>query len=236
MAVERGDGEPGTVVPGNDAQDAIAPNRMLALIGGIVVVVIVITAIVALVRPGGGQRPTDSVLRLGADDLSDKSVLGRSGLAPVGMITGERPIPYAAPRLDAIAPDLAWITPEGTPTQLSALRGHAVVINFWATWCVPCRQEMPVLDRIASGQPDLTILAVDLQEDSDSVRAFFERYRITSLVPLIDPAGAIFRRFGVASLPTTFFVDRNGVIRGLEIGGPISEDRLRADIAKATTP
>lgn len=236
MAIERGDGEPGTLAPGNDTQDAIAPRRMLTLIGGIVVVVIAMAAIGALVRPASPRPGSDTVFHLGAEGLSDRSVLGQADLAPVGTITGERALPDAAPRLDATAPDLTWVTPDGSATQLSALRGHAVVITFWATWCVPCRQEMPTLDRIASSEPGLTILAVDLQEDSDSVRAFFERYRIRSLVPIIDPNGQIFRRYGVVSLPTTVFVDRHGVIRQLEVGGPISESRLRADVAKVIAP
>ena len=84
--------------------------------------------------------------------------------------------------------------------------------------------------------PEDLALAIDLQEDSDSVRAFFERYQIRSLVPLIDPNGQMFRRYGVVSLPTTFFVDPEGVIRQVEIGGPLSEERLRADVAKAMAP
>lgn len=227
---------PGTVVPGTAAQDMTPPRRVLALIGGIVVVAIALAAIVALVRPASEQPGPDTVFHLGAEGLSDKSAVGRTDLAPVGAITGERALAAAAPRLEAAAPDLAWVNAEGATSELSALRGRAVVINFWATWCVPCRQEMPALDRIATSEPGLMVLAIDLQEDSDSVRAFFERYQIRSLVPLIDPNGQMFRRYGVVSLPTTFFVDREGVIRQVEIGGPLSEERLRADVAKATAP
>jgi len=107
------------------------------------------------------------------------------------------------------------------------------VINFWATWCLPCRQEMPALDRVAATHPEVTFLEVDLQEDPEAVGAFFTRYGLEHLQPIIDPQGKTTTRYGVLSLPTTFFVDRGGVIRHIHIGGPMTGEQIQEGIAKA---
>lgn len=152
---------------------------------------------------------------------------------PIGAIYQQITQPGTAGRIGAEAPLFAWATPQGRLTNLGALRGQAVVINFWATWCVPCRDEMPALERVAAGSPDVTFLEVDLQEDPEAVGSFFARYGLDHLQPVLDPQGKTTTRYGVLSLPTTFFVDREGVIRHIRIGGPMSEEEIRQGIAKA---
>src|SRR5712691_9331736 len=152
---------------------------------------------------------------------------------PIGAIYQQIPRPGTAGRIGAEAPLFAWATPQGQLTNLEALRGQTVVINFWATWCVPCRDEMPALDRIAATHPDVTFLEIDLQEDPEVVGAFFARYGLVHLQPVLDPQGKTTTRYGVLSLPTTFFVDPNGVIRHIRIGGPMSEEEIEQAIAKA---
>ena len=139
-------------------------------------------------------------------------------------------------RVGALAPDFSWIGPAGETLRLSALRGRPVVLNFWATWCVPCRTEMPALDQMAAEQPDVAILAVDLQEDARTVREFVDRLGLRALVPLLDHDGAVVRGYGVVGLPTTFFVDRDGVIRHVETGGALTAEHLRADLLQLTRP
>src|SRR6266545_1143283 len=134
----------------------------------------------------------------------------------------------------SVAPDFSWITPAGDDLRLSALRGHPVVLNFWATWCVPCRTEMPALDQVAAEPPETAILAVDLQEDAPAVRDFVERLGLRALVPMLDRDGAVVRAYGVVGLPTTFFVDRDGVIRHVETGGSLSAEHMRADLSHLT--
>ena len=133
------------------------------------------------------------------------------------------------------APPFGWVAASAELTDLERLRGHVVVINFWATWCVPCREEMPALDQVAVSRQDVTFLAVNLQEDGDAVIAFFDRQNIGHLQPLLDPEGRTARRYSVISLPTTYFIDSLGVIRHVEIGGPMARETIERDIAKAET-
>lgn len=139
----------------------------------------------------------------------------------------------SAGRIGAPAPNFQWLAPDGTTHTLAELRGRTVVINWWATWCAPCRAEMPALQRVARTESNVVFLELDLQEDEDQVATFFERMGLNDLRPVIDPNGETARRFGIAALPDTFFIGPDGVIRHLEIGGPLSEDAIRTGIAKA---
>jgi len=152
---------------------------------------------------------------------------------PVGTIYQQIARPGSAGRISAEAPIFAWATSQGQLTNLEALRGQPVVINFWATWCVPCRDEMPALDRVAAARSDVVFLEIDLQENPEAVTAFFARYGLLHLQPILDPQGKTTTRYGVLSLPTTFFVDRDGVIRHIKIGGPMTEEDIQQGIAKA---
>ena len=138
----------------------------------------------------------------------------------------------AAGRIGAVAPDFEWIGDEGQTLRLSTYRGKVVVVNFWATWCAPCRREMPALQRVAASEPDVVVLEVDLMESGDKVRAFLDALGLDRLQPVLDTDGATTRRFGVLTLPSTFFVDRDGVIRHLEFT-ELSEEQIRTGIRKA---
>jgi peroxiredoxin len=124
-----------------------------------------------------------------------------------------------APETDAIAPDFKLLNIEGEEVHLSQLRGQPILINFWATWCAPCRLEMPAMqnrfDRFA--REDLQILAVNFDEPLEDVQAFADELNLTFEV-LLDPGGAIQRAYRIRGYPTSFFLDRNGIIRVLHIG------------------
>ncbi len=139
----------------------------------------------------------------------------------------------SGPRLGMPAPDFEWIAPHGRSERLSGLRGRVVVINWWATWCGPCRTEMPALERIARADPDLVVLAVDIQESVEQVADFFERLELRHLVPMLDPTGDTARRYAFLALPQTFFIGGDGVIRHLEIGGPMDDEKIARGIASA---
>ncbi|HEY3217494.1 MAG TPA: TlpA disulfide reductase family protein [Candidatus Limnocylindria bacterium] len=138
----------------------------------------------------------------------------------------------AAPRIGATAPDFEWNAPDGRTTRLSALRGKIVVVTFWATWCEPCRQEMPAMQRVA-GSGDVTFLAVDLLEDGAKVRSFMDSLALDRLMPLLDTDGAVTRRYSVLELPQTFFIDAQGVIRHIEHGAVLDDTAVRRGIDKA---
>ena len=127
--------------------------------------------------------------------------------------------------------DLAGL--DGGRVLLSEFRGRPVVINFWATWCVPCRVEMPML--IGAWQEhralSLEIVAVNLtdQERRKDVRRFVEQLKLPFRVAL-DERGRVRERYGLVSLPTTVFVDTAGTIRAVR-SGPLSEHNLADGIA-----
>jgi thiol-disulfide isomerase/thioredoxin len=138
----------------------------------------------------------------------------------------------AAGRIGAMAPDFEWIGDDGQTLRISSYRGKVVVVNFWATWCRPCREEMPALQRVAASEPDVVVLEVDLMESGDKARSFLDSLGLDKLQPVLDTDGATTRRFGVLTLPSTFFVDKDGVIRHLELT-QMTEDRIRSGITKA---
>lgn len=149
--------------------------------------------------------------------------------ADPGAVTAGR-IP--APQAGFLAPDFTLETIDGQAVRLADLRGQPVVVNFWASWCPPCRAEMPALQRVHEeyASRGLVILAVNAtaQDSLSDVTAFLDEYNLTFPVPL-DPGDAM-RAYQVQSLPSTFFIGPDGVIREVVIGGPIAEALLRSRV------
>jgi thiol-disulfide isomerase/thioredoxin len=113
----------------------------------------------------------------------------------------------------------------GETVALSALRGRPVVLNFWATWCPPCRAELPELQAASqryAGQ--LEIIGVNQAEPAAGVGGFAQDMGLTFPIPL-DARGEVSRQYAVRSLPTTFFIDRAGIIRRIQ-SGPLTEATL----------
>jgi thiol-disulfide isomerase/thioredoxin len=152
--------------------------------------------------------------------------------ADTGVIRAQVDDTGAAGRIGANAPDFEWLATDGSARRLSSYRGTVVVVNFWATWCAPCRQEMPALQKVAASEPGVVVLEVDLMESGDKARSFLDSLGLDRLQPVLDTDGETTRRFGVLSLPSTFFVDATGVIRHLEFSA-MTEDEIRRGIEKA---
>jgi len=151
---------------------------------------------------------------------------------PAAEVTAGR-IP--SPRAGFLAPDFHVGTLQGEVLTLSDLRGGPVILNFWATWCPPCRAEMPALERVhrqhkAAG---LAIVAVNAtsQDSVSAATGFLEALGLTFPVGM-DPTGEVQRLYQVRALPTTFFVDRRGEIREVVIGGPLAEAHLQAMVTE----
>lgn len=116
------------------------------------------------------------------------------------------------------APDLSLKTPDGRTVSLNEDRGRIVLVNFWATWCVPCGTEMPSIERVfRAHRSGLTVLAVDKQEPASDVRSFARSHGLT-FTTLLDPAGSMFQRYRVVVQPESFWIDRSGVIRAVHYG------------------
>jgi len=146
---------------------------------------------------------------------------------PAGATTGGL---TPSPRVGFAAPDFTLDLLGGVQVTLSELRGKAVVVNLWATWCPPCRAEMPALQRIyaANGSRGLEILAVNttFQDSEGGAAAFVDEFGLTFPVAL-DRDGEASRAYQLRALPTTFFIDRSGVIRTVVLGGPMSETTIQ---------
>lgn len=109
----------------------------------------------------------------------------------------------------------------GRTRSLADFKGKAVVLNIWATWCVPCRREMPALDRLqaAVGGPDLEVVPVSIDRGGiDAVRKFYAEINVRSLAVYVDKSGQILRDVGAVGLPTTLIVNRNGEEIGRVVG------------------
>jgi thiol-disulfide isomerase/thioredoxin len=116
--------------------------------------------------------------------------------------------------------DFSLLSLAGETRTLSGLQGKVVFLNFWATWCPPCRAEMPSMQELydkfkAQG---LEILAVNVQEDAKTVSAFMKKNKLSFPV-LLDGSGRIAQTYGVRGIPTSYLVDRNGYILGSIVGG-----------------
>ena len=114
-------------------------------------------------------------------------------------------------------PNFTLLLPDGRYTTLADLKGRRVLINFWATWCPPCRAEMPELLQAARDYPDLALLAVNVAEPADKVSQFAEQFRMDVPV-VIDPKGVISDRYNVSGLPTSIFLDADGKIMDVRPG------------------
>jgi peroxiredoxin len=118
------------------------------------------------------------------------------------------------------AADFTLSNLEGQRVSLHDYRGKLIFLNFWATWCIPCREEMPAMEQLhRTFQPQgLVILAVNLKESPDKVKAFFDQYQL-SYTTLLDESGSVFRDYQVMGLPTTYLISRDGKLLGRGVGG-----------------
>ncbi|MDH4345798.1 MAG: TlpA family protein disulfide reductase [Thermoleophilia bacterium] len=148
-----------------------------------------------------------------------KVVAGDSGGAAARLEAGDS---VAAPALS-----LERLDEEGT-LSLAGLRGKGVVVNFWASWCIPCKDEAPFLQEVYARERSsgLVVIGVDSQDFKQDARAFMKRFGITYPV-VYDGKGATLGAWGVVGFPETFFVDRNGMLVGERIQGGVDVERNR---------
>lgn len=163
------------------------------------------------------------ILALGAAWIfvsADRSGADTQGLAP-------------APQQGFPAPDFELSTPSGESIRLSDLKGQAVLVNLWATWCPPCRAEMPAIEKVYNEYRDqgFVVLAINMtyQDDPGRVPSFVGEYGLTFPI-LMDTRGTVGEDYQLRSLPSSYFIDREGIIREVVIGGPMAEALLRTRV------
>ena len=138
-----------------------------------------------------------------------------------------------SPREGFLAPDFTLDTLQGENVTLSDLRGKIVLINLWATWCPPCRAEMPALENAYKQYKDSEVIILGLnvtnQDSEKDIPPFVNEFGLTFPI-LLDRDGSVSALYQLKGLPTTFFVNRAGIIRTVAVGGPMSETFIRSKI------
>ena len=162
---------------------------------------------------------------------------------------GAQILPPLLKRLDlraypagTVPPPFSGRTLDAGPLALGDLRGRVVVVNFWATWCLECRPEMPVLERLHRrfGEQGLTIVGVNAREDRETIRRYARDLGL-SFPLVLDPGGTINGVYGVIGLPTTFVVARDGRAVAFAVGprewdGEAGVTVIRALLAEPPPP
>jgi len=152
--------------------------------------------------------------------------------APPPAPQAELSVSNIEPAIGSLAPEFSLQTLDGQSVQLSELRGKNLLISYWVTWCIPCIEELPVLNRLYQEyqSEDLVILSVNgiQQDELDKVTATISEMGITLPVAL-DQSEILWDSYWVRFLPTSFFIDETGIIRYIQLGS-LTEENLRIKI------
>lgn len=152
-----------------------------------------------------------------------------ANVAPASTALGGEP---GLPAVGERAPDFEYTDAAGTRHTLGELQGKVVILNFWATWCGPCREEMPALDQIAKQYPDkVVVLGINKLEQAEQVAAYSSELGL-SFPLIVNPSGDIPDRYGVRALPTTYVVRPDGMI-GQWRAGALDVATFEHDISAA---
>ena len=130
------------------------------------------------------------------------------------------------------APDFTLTGLDSKSHQLKDYQGKLVVVNFWATWCVPCRLETPLLQKTYARLQNagLVVIGVDQGEDVPTINKFVNEFNLTYPM-LLDTDLAVTQAYGVVGLPTTFFIDSKGIVKAKQIG-MLTDDSLQQYLAQ----
>lgn len=130
-----------------------------------------------------------------------------------------------APEKNEMVADFSLTDLSGSEIRLEDLKGKPILINFWASWCVPCREEMPLLEKYFQKYPqEIQMVAVNDGESKAVVRAFADELDLSFPI-LLDPQSEISRQYNVLGLPSTFFIDEGGIIK-FQHTGILTEEQL----------
>jgi len=169
--------------------------------------------------------------RLVASVVASVLLIGVLTVVAVGFTRD--PSRIESPLIGRTAPAFRLESLDGTTIDLADLRGRPVVVNFWASWCIPCREEAPLLTAAQQryAPRNVAFLGVVYQDSAASARAFVDRYAI-AYPSLLDPDGRTALDYGVYGIPETYFIASDGTIRDKQIG-PLDAASLERQIGAA---
>jgi cytochrome c biogenesis protein CcmG/thiol:disulfide interchange protein DsbE len=159
-------------------------------------------------------------------------VLLLSGCGNSNVAAGSRP---TTAKIGDLAPEIDLKSVTGDQITLSKLEGRPVLINFWATWCGPCRQEFPALVRMYKKYQGkgLVVLGVNYQDPNpDTGVLTFMKDTLVNFPVVRDTGDRVGQQYRVDGLPTSYFVDRKGIVRDVVVGGPMTDEFLDKEFAK----
>lgn len=139
----------------------------------------------------------------------------------------------SVPKEGFTAPDFTLGLLDGGKITLSELKGKVVLVNFWTSWCPPCRKEMPAIESVYRSYKDLGLVVIGLNltaQDSKQAAALFAQEVGVTFPIALDLDNSVGNLYRVTALPTSFFIDRNGVIRSVIVGGPMSEALIQSKV------
>ena len=157
-------------------------------------------------------------------------------LAAVLLVTGcSASSELSATQFGEPAPDFQLQNLDGERVSLSELRGRPVMLNFWATWCSPCRAEMPYIQEIYEGwtgkPPSVVILAVNVGESTSTAKSFMQNNNLSFPV-LLDIKQDVARKYKITAIPTTLFIDKDGIIREKKVGAFRNREEIERYLGK----
>lgn len=131
------------------------------------------------------------------------------------------------------APNFTLDLLDGSTVALSDLRGKVVLVNFWTSWCPPCRLEMPAIEKAYRSYKDIGFVVIGLNltaQDSEQAAADFAKEIGLTFPIALDRDNATGNLYRITALPTSYFIDRKGVIRSVVVGGPMSEALIQSKV------
>ena len=155
------------------------------------------------------------------------------GMVWLGQVDPSTLEDISAPRSGAMAPPFELVDLQGQTHTLEEFRGHPVVLNFWATWCPPCKAEMPALQSVYEkySEDGLVLIGINVQENPAVIQQFIDDYGLTFPV-FLDSTANTSRAYQQEAFPSTYFIDRDGRVAETAFGGPMSEGFIESNVRK----
>jgi thiol-disulfide isomerase/thioredoxin len=158
-----------------------------------------------------------------------------SSLAVCSLLVALAAVAAAAGKTGNRAPEFALKDASGAEVKLSGLHGKVVLVDFWASWCKPCKKELPELDKLAkaykSAGADVTIVAINIDTKRENAESFLKSAKIANLTILFDPSSTSAEQFEPPTMPTSYLVDKKGIVKAVHEGyNPGDEKKVKAEI------